>query len=40
MGLNSVFQGDFTSAGGGTGRWALILWGFGIALIFPSFLRS
>ena len=25
--------------GGGTGRWAIILWGLDIFLIFPNFLR-
>ena len=30
----------FASIGGGGGRWAIILWGSGTFLIFPSFLRS
>ena len=44
-GLVSVFQGFFCwywrslHFGGGTGRWPIVLWGFGSILMFPNFLR-
>ena len=43
--LREFFQEFFTSIGkiffwGEYVQWAMILWGFGILLIFPNFLRS
>ena len=40
FGMGPGFRVGRANAGRGSGRWATILWGFGIFLIFPYFLRS